>query len=282
MTYDIDNLRFVFFTNENNTHLIELTLKYFFEYNNLENIKISVISNNYKDRSTLPFQDRVEYLSGDVGFCSGGGHFSESLKHTLSNIKEDYIFFFCDDYFFVSNTNFNDLKKVMNIVVNEDIDYFSFAETGCQEVVCEWKSFKPLSSPFPDDYFYFIDNDYRYLHSVQPAIWKKGSLIELVSKYNFSLHQLDETLPVIKEQNKLKCIAKSHKIATHVSTFCSLPETHFCISYCEIVRHGGFWHPKNNPSLSPDWLAVKLIDKLIQDENLLNNVAFTSLLYGWQ
>jgi hypothetical protein len=53
MTFDISNLRFVYFTNETNIPLMELTLKNFFKYNTLKNVKVSVISNFYKD-SNLP------------------------------------------------------------------------------------------------------------------------------------------------------------------------------------------------------------------------------------
>jgi hypothetical protein len=64
MNFNIDNLRFVYFTNENNIPLLKLTLSNFFKYNNLENIKVSVISNNYID-DILPYSDVVQYLNGN-------------------------------------------------------------------------------------------------------------------------------------------------------------------------------------------------------------------------
>ena len=274
--YDIDNLRFVFFTHQHNIHLVELALMCFFEFNALENIKISVISNNYSDYSTLPFPDKVEYLSGNVEFCSSGTHFSETLKRTLLHIKEDYIFTFCDDYFFIANTKFDDLNKLMNLIVKEDIDYFGFDDVAGQEVYT-WTPFNSVHSPFPDDCFYYRDNNYRYLFSVQPAIWKKDSLYKLVNKYNFSLHQLDETLTVIKTQNEYKCLAKNNVLLTF--SLHSLPENYFIIAYCEIVRHGVLWHPTNGFHLDSNWLCVKLIDKLVKEENLTNNIAFKKLLH---
>ena len=279
MNYNIDNLRFVFFTNECNIHLIKLTLKYFFKYNNLDNIKISVISNNYNNVDDLPFKDKVEYLSGNVKFGHNGQHFSESLKCALPNIKEDYIFFFCVDYFFVSNTRFDDLEKLMSIIVNENIDYFGFSFLS-NELGCEWKPFVPRNSSFPDDYFYYIDNKYRYLYSVQPTIWKKNSLLELANTYNFSLHELDETLSVMKTQNTFKCVAKNNKLPNYVNTLLTLPENYFIISYCEIVRHGVFYHPLNGFHLDSNWVNVKFIDKLVQEENLTNNIAFKKLLHA--
>ena len=41
MNFNIDNLRFVYFTNENNIPLLKLTLSNFFKHNNLEDTYIS-------------------------------------------------------------------------------------------------------------------------------------------------------------------------------------------------------------------------------------------------
>jgi hypothetical protein len=268
----LDNLRFVFFTNENNISLIELTLKYFFKHNNLENIKVSVISNNYKDYSTLPFKDKVEYLNGNVSFKSDGSHFSESLKNTLCDIKEDYIFFFCDDYFFVDDTKFEDLNKLMDLITKEDIDYFGLDSiNGCRSRIKEpsWKSFHSPHSQFPDDFFYTMDFNYQYLYSVQPCIWKKSSLNKLANNYHFSLHNLDNTLPHIK-QNDFKCIALSDTFSF---------SDYFIIAYIEVLRHGCFIHPLNGFHYSSDHPTVKFINKVIQEENLLNNLNFKSQIF---
>jgi hypothetical protein len=274
MNNNINNLRFVYFTNENNIPLIKLSLKYFFKYNTLDNIKISVISNNYKNYDDLPFKDKVEYLKGNVEFSHDGGHFSKSLKNTLPNIKEDYIFFFCDDYFFISETKFDDLDKLMSFIIEEDVDYFGFDDISGNEIY----SFKPYEKdnfPFSKESLYHRDNNYKYLYSVQPSIWKKSSLLELANNFEFSLHGLDETLPHIKQNNMLKCF--SNNLSSHFS-FKDLTD-YFIIAYLEIIRHGVLFHPANNSSLNSNYLSVKFIDKLVYEEDLRNKSEYKKIMF---
>ena len=275
MIYNIDNLRFIFFTNENNIHFVELTLKYFFKHNNLENIKVSVISNNYKNCHNLPFKDKVEYLSGDVEFSYNGEHFSKSLKNTLPNIKEDYIFLFCDDYFFISDTKFNDLNKLMNFIVDEDVDYFGFDDIAGSEIY-DFKQYDKNNFPFPKENLYYRNNDYRYLYSVQPTIWKKNSLLELTNKFEFSLHGLDETKPEIKQNNTFKCF--SNNLPSHFS-YTELSD-YFIIAYLETTRHGVFHHTINNPHLDSNYPVIKFIDQLIQEENLKNKSEYKKTMHN--
>ncbi len=279
----IDNLRFVFFTHENNFHLLELTLKYFFKHNNIKGIKVSVISNKIPNIN-LPFSDQVEYLDGNEEFNPYGAHFSKSLKNTLSLVKEDYIFLFCDDYFFIRDTKWDDLEKLLNLIQDENIDYFGFDDIAGEEVYT-WPQFSSSHSPFPSNYFYIRDNNYRYLHSVQPTIWNKNSLINLVNKFDFSLHGLDETLPLIKNNNNLKCLAKDNNLKCCLSITNFLLEgselddlDYFVIAYCEIVRHGVFYHPLNGFGIDRKLLVCQLIDAIISDENLLNNNKFKKLI----
>ena len=271
----LDNLRFVFFTNENNVHLLKLTLKYFFKHTRLENIKVSVISNNYKKNQKLPFKNKVEYLNGNVLFSETGHHFGQSLKNTLPNIKEDYIFLFCDDYFFIDNTKINDLEKLMGFIVKENVDYFGFDDIARQEIY-SWKRYEGNNFPFSNKNLYYRDNDYRYLYSVQPSIWKKESLLEIVNKFDISLHNLDETLPIIKQNNTFKCFS------TNFSSHFSYDELkdYFIIAYLEVVRHGVFQHTGNNSSLSPDYPCVKFISKLIKEEKLKSRKEFEKLLFN--
>ena len=140
MNFNINNLRFVYFTNENNIPLLKLTLSNFFKYNNLENIKVSVISNNYTD-DILPYSDVVQYLNGNTPFNGQGNHFSNSLKNTLSKIKEEYIFLLLDDYHFIDDTKFSDLQKLMEFIVAEDVDYFGFDDVAANLNADGWSPY---------------------------------------------------------------------------------------------------------------------------------------------
>jgi hypothetical protein len=266
----LDNLRFVFFTNETNLELINLTLKYFFRFTSEHNLKVSVISNKLNSLN-LPYTNKVDYLEGNVEFQHNGGHFGKTLINTLPLIQEDYIFFFCDDYFLVDKLQVDKLANLLSFINKENIDYFGFDDIAGEEIL----SFKPYDSidyPFTEFKFYYRDNNYRYLYSVQPTIWKKESLFQLAQLFpNISLHNLDETLPEIKSQNTFKCVCNS--LNSHFS-YTPLHSNYFILSYIEAIRHGVFHYPDNGFYLSPDYTSVKFIQNLIQEENLKNNKSF--------
>jgi hypothetical protein len=279
MNFNINNLRFVYFTNENNIPLLKLTLSNFFKYNNLENIKVSVISNNYTD-DILPYSDVVQYLNGNTPFNGQGNHFSNSLKNTLSKIKEEYIFLLLDDYHFIDDTKFSDLQKLMEFIVAEDVDYFGFDDVaanlnadGWSPYYEKWLPYENENYPFGKESLYYRDNNYRYLFSVQPTIWKRKSLMALCDRWEFSLHGLDETLPQIKQENKLKCFGNSHR--SHFTYKSS--DDYFVIAYVEIMRHGGFQHYKNC-NISPDDPVIIYIDQLIKEHDLLNKPEYRKIL----
>jgi len=119
----MDDIRFLFFTNENGVPLGELALKHFFKHNKKEGLNVSLVSNKFKDTNSQ-FEDKVSYLSGNVDFKNNGGHFAETLLNVLPQIKEEYIFFFCDDYFFIAETKYDDLTEVINMLKTDNIDYF--------------------------------------------------------------------------------------------------------------------------------------------------------------
>lgn len=273
MSFTLDNLRFVYFTNENNIPLLELTLKYFFKYNTLENIKVSVISNGYKNNK-LPYNDKVSYLNGNSSFESNGEHFSNSLKNTLPQIKEDYIFLFMDDYFFLNNTKFDDLQKLMTFISEEDVDYFGFDDVAGVEIY-DWRPYEKENYPFGKESLYYRDNNYRYLYSVQPAIWKRKSLLELSNVWKFSVHGLDETLSEIKEKNTLKCFGNN--IRSHF-TYNDLTD-YFIIAYLEVMRHGVLNHYKNGFH-GIDYPLFKFIDQLIIEEDLKNKPEYHKILHN--
>ena len=277
MNQYLNNLRFIFYTNEKNLHLIELSLKYFFKYNTNSNVKVSVVSNKIIDFETLPFKDKVSYINADINFNSGGFHFSDTMKYALKEIKEEYIFFFCDDYFFTDYTKFDDLEKLLGMIINENIDYFGFDTVAGQEVY-NWVPFKSTYSNFPEDYFYLRNNDYRYVYSVQPSIWKKTSLQKIVNSNDFSLHNLDETRKDLVQEN-YKCIAKCNKAISTVNDFWPYSGDYFVINYLESVRHGVFLHSINLSTSDSNYPVVRFNDKLIEEENLLQNLEFDKLLY---
>jgi hypothetical protein len=277
----MDNIRFLFFTNENSVPLGELAVKNFFKHNKKEGLNVSLVSNKFKDNN-FQLEDKVSYLSGNVNFKNNGGHFAETLLNVLPQIKEEYIFFFCDDYFFIAETKYDDLTEVINILKNDNIDYF------CPDDLCEVTSwwinvldkYTPNFNTKFKDNLYLRKNTHQYLFSTQPCIWKKESLLNLLNTYNnISLHELDNTLQIIKENNTFKCASSNLKSCFNHSEFNG--HDYFLIAYYEIIRHGCFWLPENGQSISPLSPLVQFIYKLIEEENLINNDDFKHKLFWY-
>ena len=274
----MDNIRFLFFTNENGSSLGELAVKYFLKHNKKEGLNVSLVSNKFKNNS-FQFENKVSYLSGDIEFQSNGGHFAQTLLKVLPQIEEEYIFFFCDDYFFIAETKYEDLSEVINVLKNDNIDYF------CPDDLCgtEWwlnllEKYTPNFDTKFKDNFYLKSNNHQYLFSTQPCIWKKESLLNLLKTYdNISLHDLDNTLPIIKENNKLKSITSNLKSCFNHITFNK--DDYFLIAYYELIRHGCFHIPENGFSINPEDGQVVFMKKLIDEEGLLNNPELKGKLF---
>lgn len=274
----MDDIRFLFFTNENALLLGELALKYFFKYNKKEGLNVSLVSNNFK-HTNFKFQDKASYLSGNVDFKDNGGHFAETLLNVLPKIDEEYIFFLCDDYFFIAETKYDDLIEIINLLKIDNIDYF------CPDDLCDvtsWKNTLDKYTPNFDtkfkDNLYLRKKNHQYLFSTQPCIWKKESLISLLTTYNnISLHNLDNTLDIIKENNNFKSISSDLKSCFNYRNFNG--NDYFLIAYYELVRHGCFHIPENGFSLNPNDEQVIFIKKLIDDESLVHIPEFRKKIY---
>jgi hypothetical protein len=275
----LDNLRFLFFTNENAVTLGELAVKHFIKHNKKEGLNVSLVSNKFKDNN-FQFKDKISYLSGDIEFQSNGGHFAQTLLKVLPQVEEEYIFFFCDDYFFIAETKYDDLGEVINMLKNDNIDYF------CPDDLCNasswWSNSLEKYTPNFDtkfkDNLYKRNNNHQYLFSVQPCIWKKESLLNLLKTYdNISLHDLDNTLPIIKENNKLKCVSSNLKSCFNHITFNK--DDYFLIAYYELIRHGCFHIPENGYSINPEDEQVVFMKKLIDEEGLLYNPELKGKLF---
>lgn len=253
------NLAIVVYTNETNLPILQLFLDYFFKNNPNINLPIYVVGNKFT-KFELPYLGKVKYLAGYVEFQSNGGHFSETLRTVLPQIKEDYIFYFCEDYILTYSIDENALTTLMQMIQYENIDMFSFA------------SMYPINhnfSAFDKQYFeiplYNIDTNYRHAFSVQPCIWKKSSLLELLNDNpSASLHDMDNSYLQNKDKYKMVC--------TNLRIYDQAYEPdYFIVGYKEIIRHGVFLSNHNGQIMEDDNHAEIFIRKLIKDNNLHRN-----------
>jgi hypothetical protein len=276
----LDDIRFIFYTNESNFGLGELCVKHFLMHNKREDLKVSLISNNFP-HNNFQFEDRVTYLNANVERKSDGSHFAQTMLSVLPEIKEKYVFYFCDDYFFVKETKYDDLREVLNMMDCDNIDYFGLDDIGEFKPIREYDKYITTCDNKYKEHFYLRERDYRYLFSVQPCIWNTNSLHELLKVHNnISLHDLDETLDVIKTGNTYKALCND--LPSSVNFLDVETTDYFLIAFHELVRHGVFWIPENGQSLNPLTPSVQFTYKLIEDEDLMNRPDFKNIIFQYK
>jgi hypothetical protein len=258
------NLAVVVYTNETNLPILKLFLNYFFKNNPNFALPIYVVANKFT-KSDLPHQDKVKYLPGNVEFQHNGGHFSETLRNVLSQIKEDYIFYFCEDYVSRDPIDVDALGRLLNMIQDENIDMFTFGSVyainhGYPVFNIDYKKYK-----FDNGIFYTMDLNYQHAYTVQPCIWNKASLFKLLQDNpTCSLHDMDNSR--LNNKNNYKIICTNFKIYDG----CCPPE-YFIIGYEEIVRHGVFLLVDNGISSDRTNHAELFVQKVILDNDLHKN-----------
>ena len=120
----LDDIRFIFYTNNNGFALGELCLKYFFKQNKREDLKVSLVSNKIP-KVELQFPDKVRYIDGNTEYIDRGQHFAQTMINALSTIEEKYIFFFCDDYMINNLIKKDVFDNVVNVIKHYDCDFLS-------------------------------------------------------------------------------------------------------------------------------------------------------------
>lgn len=275
----LDDIRFFFYTNESGFALGELCVKQFFKHNKREGLKVSLVSNKIPDVE-LQFPDKVDYLNGNTEYREHGYHFAQTMLNVLSTIDEKYIFFFCDDYFHIRETKYNDLEKVLQMMDCDNIDFYGLDDIGADHIVTNYQKYTSDCNIEYLDNLYVRDNTYRHLFSVQACIWKRESLIQLLEEYNeISLHNLDDTLPSIRENTTFKSICNN--LFSCFNYVDIETNDYYLVAYYEITRHGVFLIPENGQSLSKQFPSVQFIYNLIKEEGLDKKPEFKKPIFSY-
>ena len=184
----------VIFTNEVYSDILNVTLPRIIKHLKPINIRINVVSNKSIDNIDL---SDANFINTDTIFSPSGNHFRDSMIKALEFIDSEYILFFCDDYMINSDINTDNFHNVMKIIEHYNCDFFSFSSLNyCDHIISKWNKINTDLSQFNigGGILYEIPNNYRHLYSVQPCIWKKSSLIDILT-YNegLSIGSLDNT-----------------------------------------------------------------------------------------
>jgi hypothetical protein len=270
----------VVYTNETNLPILELFLKYFFKHNPLFPYRVYVVSNNFT-KDDLPYSDKVAYLKGNVEWNSQGRHFSQTLSNALSQIEEDYIFYFCEDYILNKPIDISSLENLLKLIQDENIDMFSFASSYPTTNNFHLLGVDSTKYNFQPNTFYQTNNQYKHAFSVQPCIWKKSSLQQLLTDNpQASLHDMDNSILDSKDDYKIVCT--NYKIYDG----CCPPE-YFIIEYVEIIRHGVFLMALNGHGHMGGSYQDIFLKQLIKENDIRNKpeydkyIGFDKNLITW-
>jgi hypothetical protein len=271
------DISFVVFTNENYFDLLYLTLPYTIENTKHLNKTINVVSNKIPKHEVFY---GINYIDSNVEFSSDGSHFRDTLLFALKKIPEDYILFLCDDYLIKSPINQNRFNNIINILENINGDYLALGtQKHIENFLSNWE--KPnitLSNyGFPDGCFYKFDVTARHMYSVQPCIWKKSSLVELlIHNPSLTLHQLDNT-DIVNKKGERRELNEFFNFSFYEKKdgFFDYGFNNFCYHYPPITYH------VDEKPLSTDFLLIdyieivrhgKFLESNVNSKDILNNI----------
>jgi len=271
------DISFVVFTNENYFDLLYLTLPYTIENTKDLNKTINVVSNKIPQHEKF---DGVNYIDSNVNFSGDGSHFRDSLLFALNQIPEDYILFLCDDYLIKSPINKNRFDNIINILDKINGDYLALGtQKHIENFVVNWEKPNITLSEygFPDGCFYKFDVTARHMYSVQPCVWKKSSLIELLTHNpSLTLHQLDNTNILNKKgENRQLSEFFNFSFYENKENFFDYGFNNFCYHYPPITYH------VDEKPLSTDFLLIdyieivrhgKFLEANVNSKDILNNI----------
>jgi hypothetical protein len=155
---------------------------------------------------------------------------------------------------------------------DKNIDMCSFASS--YPTTNQWPLLNVECSKyhFQPNTFYKTDNQYKHAYSVQPCIWKKSSLQQLLNDNpSASLHDMDNSILINKDNYNIICT--NYKIYDG----CCPPE-YFIIGYVEIIRHGVFLMALNGHEHMEGSYQDIFLKQLIKDNNLHNKSEYNKYI----
>lgn len=266
-------IHFIIYTNDYNISLSQVSLEEFLK-NSPKNTKIKVLTNNIPENIILNRSDL--FYNGNIK-QKEGKQFSEVILNFLKKIDEDYVLFNCDDYIVNKKIEKSDFNKLIDFMDFYNVDYFSFDKMKSHSDISTFTIFE--NKFYENGLINIIPNDHFYRYSVQPCIWKRSSLIELLEKFQeISVHDL-ETHHEIRKTNYLTLGVNWNKFGD-LTQKDFIYDSHFCYSTVEVIRSGVFIHSMNGfPVNESDYVSIT-INKLIDKYNMCDSSNFDKIMYN--
>jgi hypothetical protein len=184
----VDNVALLMYTSEPYLPIAKLSINEFNRYSEGHEISKYMVSNkipNSKDFDNLDFS----VLDANVNLSSDSRHFAEVLIFALEKIKEKYIILWLEDTFVSVPIKYDNLNSLIRLMDDNEINHLSLMSYGH-----DWKIMDLDYTKYglPNNLLFEMPNSYVYTFSVQPAIWKTETLLDIL-KHNIgiSLHEFD-------------------------------------------------------------------------------------------
>lgn len=175
----------------------------------------------------------------------------EKIIKILSGISEDYVFFIIDNNIFVDYFHNKDLERYIKFMVDNDIDQLRMLP-GCVSIPSQ-----------ENDIGIYENKSNIYTFSMQPAIWKKQTLLHIIEKFSDSDYMTIE----------LKC-----------ATYCGQYKNYFVYSsrdFKEKINNFSYACPIIHPLTAGKWVNntpfyTQEVQKIALEYNLdLNKRGFS-------
>lgn len=99
-------------------------------------------------------------------------------KKALESIKEKYILLLVEDYFIADKVNSEQIEEILKFVIENDVLYYKFKMANFSKAI--------INKIKNNNNLYEIPENLEYGISLQPAIWEKNYLLNLIGTENYN------------------------------------------------------------------------------------------------
>jgi hypothetical protein len=255
----MDQISLLVYTNENYLEIAKLFVDEFNKHTSDLEIPKFITSNSFSDKKNMFENTGFKLIDTQINWNSDSKHFATVMLQSLEMIDTEYVLFFLEDYFLIKDLKCSNLKKLLEIIHENHIDYLSLNSYSY-----DWETidFDYLSYGLPENLIMKFDYDYFYMFSVQPSIWKVSSLKKILqSNIDVSIHEFDTTniknVAGLRRPNnngefwtslenfwdfdmKFTCLRKCKETAGYSFDDTDVHDNYLLFLYAEVIRWGRF------------------------------------------
>lgn len=264
------NLQTLIYTNDSSLPIAEIAYQEFVNHAPTDHIT-KIITNGIPEGYISEFTDSIFNANIEN---KRGKQFSKTVLKFLESIDNEFVLFLLDDYITYRKFSRHDFNRLLKLMVDYSVDYFSFDRK--QEQLT--RGFKDFDNKLYDKgLLNIVDSSDIHRYSVQPCIWRRTSLINMLKKHpELDIHTFETDTTIVKENN-LTLGFNWHVFDPKIPSTEGY-EHHFVFSAVEVVRHGVFMVPENGQPRNQEDFPCQTIYNLVEKYKLKDRPEFKNLL----